>query len=186
MAGTITVGELLSDPTSGNKITIGSGTTLDLASGAGSVTGAGKVLQFAYATKSTSTTFSDSSYGWNKMGFNMGIAPKFANSKIVIEVRNAGFYADFNDMTGGITLYRNDTTNVTGSTAAIQSFYNNIAGTSSNGDDLQHPISLLWVDSPNTTSYTDYEVYCRSDKNTTRFNGSRASEAIITVMEVAQ
>jgi hypothetical protein len=37
MAGTITVGELLSDPTSSNKITIGTGTTLDLVSGAGSV-----------------------------------------------------------------------------------------------------------------------------------------------------
>jgi hypothetical protein len=49
MAGTITVGELLSDPTSGNKITIGSGTTLDLVNGAGSVTlpetASGKVLQ---------------------------------------------------------------------------------------------------------------------------------------------
>jgi hypothetical protein len=39
MAGTITVGELLSDATSSNKITIGSGTTLDLASGsAGTIT----------------------------------------------------------------------------------------------------------------------------------------------------
>ncbi len=38
MAGTITVGELLSDPSSNNKITIGTGTTLDLVSGAGSVT----------------------------------------------------------------------------------------------------------------------------------------------------
>jgi hypothetical protein len=37
MAGTITVGELLSDPSSSNKITIGTGTTLDLVSGAGSV-----------------------------------------------------------------------------------------------------------------------------------------------------
>jgi len=39
MAGTITVGTLLSDLTSSNKITIGSGTTLDLASGsAGTIT----------------------------------------------------------------------------------------------------------------------------------------------------
>jgi hypothetical protein len=63
MAGTITVGELLSDPTSNNKITIGSGTTLDLVNGAGSVlidrssvSGAGKVLQVVDITDATASS----------------------------------------------------------------------------------------------------------------------------------
>jgi hypothetical protein len=89
MAGTITVGELLSDPTSNNKITIGSGTTLDLVNGAGSVTlpALGKVLQVVSVLTNTQAsqtiTTSDTQVGL----LTKSITPVGANSKFSISVR---------------------------------------------------------------------------------------------------
>ena len=106
MAGTITVGELLSDPTSNNKITIGSGTTLDFVSGAGSVlidrssvSGAGKVLQVVIGTNSTNVSPEQPQLGGAGMKFiSQSIVPTSATSKILCLVEasieaNSGNYS---------------------------------------------------------------------------------------------
>jgi hypothetical protein len=90
MAGTITVGELLSDPTSNNKITVGSGTTLDLVNGAGSVTlpALGKVLQvvsFLTSVQGSQTLVSTADNVINSI--SKAITPKGANSKFLVQVR---------------------------------------------------------------------------------------------------
>ena len=84
MAGTITVGELLSDATSSNKITIGSGTTLDLKASAGSTTmPAGSVLQVVDGT--STNAYSTSSTTWSATNnLSKVITTTEANSKILV------------------------------------------------------------------------------------------------------
>ena len=74
MAGTITVGELLSDATSSNKILIGSGTTLDLKASAGTTTmPTGSVLQVVMDSSTTQETSTTTS--WTDSALSLSITP---------------------------------------------------------------------------------------------------------------
>ena len=136
MAGTITVGELLSDATSSNKITIGSGTTLDLASGsAGTITldaadltgtlpaisgasltnlpGGGKVLQVV-STLTTTATAVSGTYPGNiphaDTGLTLNITPTESDSDILVIITQVcGYTSGASQYSVG--LFR-DTTNL--------------------------------------------------------------------------
>ena len=87
MAGTITVGELLSDPTSGNKITIGSGTTLDLKSGAGDVVmPSGSVVATYTDSLTAPVVFNSATYA--DSGLSITLTPESTSSKFIINISN--------------------------------------------------------------------------------------------------
>jgi hypothetical protein len=168
MAGTITVGELLSDPTSSNKITIGSGTTLDLAGSAGSVTGAGKVLQVVstvFAAASTTATAATEI-------FSASITPSSTSSKILVlsAIHIYRSAAGHNH----ITLYRDAS-----SLLAIQT---------KDGYGPHHTmLPVNHLDSPSTTSAVAYKIYAhkRSGESGTLNFGDGGTNNTVTLMEIA-
>jgi len=149
MAGTITVGELLSDPTSSNKITIGSGTTLDLAGSAGSVTGAGKVLQ---ADEYTSVTdFYTTSTTLAYTGYSISITPSSTASKVALFCMYNANISTHGSAGLRLAFYR-DTLQIGDENIAYQE----------SSSSSHFPSYLQHLDSPNTTSPVTYKIYARS------------------------
>jgi hypothetical protein len=151
MAGTITVGELLSDPTSGNKITIGSGTTLDLAGSAGSTAmPSGSVLQVVSAPITDYTV--SSSQSWIDTNASLAITPQFSSSKIVCMFTFGFVMWGANRIRGGFKLLRGSTIISGGSTETMH--FNQFA---SGGESIV-PVALNCVDAPGTTNPTTYKI----------------------------
>jgi hypothetical protein len=172
MAGTITVGELLSDPTSSNKITIGSGTTLDLVSGAGSVTlppeatdaasltgalpaldgslltGVGKVLQVVQSTSSTMTVVATSGGFADLTGASATITPSATSSKVLV-IFKCPSWATLKAAECQQRLVRGSTT----LTASHGYAYSDPVY-----DWLPHHMAEVHLDSPSTTSATTYKI----------------------------
>jgi hypothetical protein len=173
MAGTITVGELLSDPTSSNKITIGSGTTLDLASGAGSVTGAGKVLQVVSVPFTTGMNNGSSSFV--ATGHSATITPSSSSSKILVILCGGAVITNGAGRQQIVQMYRN------GSALTARSSYKGFAG------EIVLPHSMSLLDSPNTTSATTYEPYVSAPSGGVYYSaGASWGIPILTLMEIAQ
>jgi hypothetical protein len=176
MAGTITVGELLSDPTSSNKITIGTGTTLDLVSGAGSVsmpsaslTGAlpaldgsaltnmaagGKVLQTKFSSSSTSVNISTG--GSDTDIVSLSFTPTSSTSQMMVTV--SGVFYKQGDSTGNakFTVKR-------GSTPCDQEYWAQQSGTTHylyySGSTPKHyirPLTYIVFDKPLSTATVTY------------------------------
>jgi hypothetical protein len=177
MAGTITVGELLSDPSSSNKITIGTGTTLDLVSGAGSVTGVGKVLQVVHSIDSTQTNISAQNVV-TSTGTSASITPS-SNSKVLV------MYTSGNVRTGNgggngthINLYRD-------STDVVRLAWNlGMAG--STGDfEIEHSSNYLDVtpggDGSTVITYSIKAQYAGTDQVIFQYSGAAST---ITLMEI--
>ena len=181
MAGTITVGTLLSDATSSNKITIGSGTTLDLASGsagtitldAADLTGAlpvisganltnlpasGKVLQ-VLSTSSGSELMVSSTY--NSTGAYITITPSATTSKILVIANSPRVYNNATERVE-VAIYRG--TSGEGSGSAINQ--GRIAN--GGGSGASHSASVIMVlDSPASTAAQTYTIMHRNQNNST-------------------
>jgi len=178
MAGTITVGELLSDATSSNKITIGSGTTLDLASGSAgtitldaadltgalpaisgaSLTGVGKVLQ-VLSTSSGSELMVSSTY--NSTGAYITITPSATTSKILVIANSPRVYNNATERVE-VAIYRG--TSGEGSGSAINQ--GRIAN--GGGSGASHSASVIMVlDSPASTAAQTYTIMHRNQNNST-------------------
>jgi hypothetical protein len=118
---------------------------------------AGHVIQVVSATNTTQYIPS-SSYAnqvWNSTGTNATITPKYTSSQIFILVRQSYFW----QMTGaqgvGFRIYR-DTTQIT-SENGYSTEYQDVGAT---GQSRKHGYTTLMVmDSPNTTSPVNYNVY---------------------------
>ena len=178
MAGTITVGTLLSDATSSNKITIGSGTTLDLASGSAgtitldaadltgalpaisgaSLTGVGKVLQ-VLSTSSGSELMVSSTY--NSTGAYITITPSATTSKILVIANSPRVYNNATERVE-VAIYRG--TSGEGSGSAINQ--GRIAN--GGGSGASHSASVIMVlDSPASTAAQTYTIMHRNQNNST-------------------
>ena len=189
MAGTITVGELLSDPTSSNKITIGSGTTLDLVNGAGSVTmpASGKVLQVKSDSLNTVVT---SSTSWGDItGLSVSITPSSTSSKIMVflDIGSLSHTAtSAKDM--GVRMVRDSTPIGVGSSGGIN--WSSGTGNHSAEAGRWNQVSASVLDEPNTTSAITYKAQGWTNNGTWSINtrGSTTSDMVthstITVMEV--
>jgi hypothetical protein len=152
MAGTITVGELLSDPTSNNKITIGSGTTLDLVSGAGSVSGAGKVLQVVQAIGSNEYSTSSSNWDTKMTDINCVIQPSIASNKILL-LASTELEFQYNNTGGSVDFYRA----ISGG-ASTYNLSGEANGFTINEGLNRSLVSPIYLDSPNTTSSITYSI----------------------------
>ena len=181
MAGTITVGELLSDPTSSNKITIGSGTTLDLSSGAGSVTGAGKVLQVVSTTTNTAVGFAVTT--WTDF-INVSITPTSASSSILLifssEIES---YRMATNANSGIRFEDNS-----GSVIGV-SPESNLGGYIGGSTENAHRgyVTKTAIHSPSTTSAYNYKVAGRVANTANSANLQLSygnSTSTLTLMEI--
>ena len=182
MAGTITVGELLSDATSSNKITIGSGTTLDLKASAGSTTmPTGSVLQVVSGVSiardtTNSTTFVASS-------LSASITPSSTSSKIFVIISTSGNTNNASNHWLKWTIYR-DSTDLGG---AITGSGMGQLRTTASGADVRGSITPSILDSPNTTSAVTYKLYflVTNSAATVEIPGTVGERRTITLMEIA-
>jgi hypothetical protein len=198
MAGTITVGELLSDPTSSNKITIGTGTTLDLVSGAGSVTlppeatdaasltgslpsgMGGKVLQVVNTVDTTQTAVS--STAWTDIGLSATLTPQ-TGSKVLISFNlqahlssgNYGFYTRvWRDP--GSSMFANNNTD------PDVSYYDNSGST-----DMRTKSSWSYLDSSvggNGSTSITYKVQARTVSARTVTFSADSTSCEMTLLEI--
>ena len=140
----------------------------------------GSVLQVVSVANGTSTTIS-STGTWVAVGLEASITPSSTSSKILVTVMGSQ-YADVNDTTASATIFRGSTNLGTGDYGFAPHYMNWGNG---GGDDLQVSCTMVYLDSPSTSSAVTYSVKATTDKNTYRWNGIRIAKATITLMEIA-
>jgi len=146
----------------------------------------GKVLQVVQATYSTATTIASETY--TDTGLSVSITPSSASSKVLLLVSQITYMARSNNEAGaGIRLLR-------GATSILDNFGNRgnmffLYDTSAteNQTEAQSQVSLVYLDSPATTSATTYKTQGRT-KNTAS-SGSiicqyESTTSVIIAMEI--
>jgi len=151
-------------------------TAADLAVGAArSNFGAGAVLQVVATNDSTQRSTSNSSF--TASGMSVTITPSLTSSKVLV-MFSTNIYKNA-DATGYITIFRNGSTNLAGSGSQMNL---------TNVVDRYVPCSILYLDSPASTSALTYEVYyARSGTANIYINATNSGVTMgsITAMEIA-
>jgi hypothetical protein len=115
--------------------------------------GGGKVLQMVSATYSTQTVIASTSF--SDSGLTASITPTSATSKILVMVNQQAYITRNSDQQGaGIQLVRGATNIFTGD---AEQFYVYV-GTGSNAGQIGLQATLLYVDSPSSTSSLTYKT----------------------------
>lgn len=139
----------------------------------------GKVLQIVTAITSTKTTTSSTSYV-DVTGLTATITPTSASSKILVLVNNPIYYS------GAVKGPGMSEQLVRGATALFDFpniFIYGDAWTGSNA--FGSPVSIMYVDSPATTSATTYKVQVKALASTAvEINASAGEESTITLLEI--
>jgi len=119
-----------------------------------------------FLLESTSTSFVAAA-------LSASITPKFASSKIMISISTTNY------RTGdvSVTIYRGST-NLGGSTYGMARL--------TTATNKWHNVSLVHLDSPNTTSAITYQLYSRAESGTTYIGGDGNQLNNIVLMEIAQ
>jgi len=172
----------LIQPSTGTTLTLGaSGDTIDVPSGAtldttgATVTGltTGKVLQVVSTANTSSITGNNTSFA--DSGFSVTITPSATSSKILILTQIAAF----NDTTATsmyYSIYRG-TTNLGDSSTGFVRTYNG-------GSNLGSSVAMNFLDSPSTTSATEYSVYVKVAAGIGYISVNDATSTI-TALEIA-
>lgn len=163
--------------------------------GSGSITGVtdfdnssvGRILQVVSTTKTDSFDTSSTSFV-DVTGLSVSITPASTDNKILVLVHmmvGANWWSEI----PGINLVR-DSTNICQSTGG--STYNataipvNYADGAPNSSDMINPQSIVFLDSPATTSSTTYKIQVEQMAvNRKKSGASTGGTSTITVMEVA-
>jgi hypothetical protein len=143
-----------------------------------SILPAGSVLQVVNATTLSSTSTTSSSFVATSVA--VSITPKFATSKILImhngvaNIQGSAVWVFYTLYRGATNLY------ASGSQSAIGGAL--VAGSS----DAQIPVSVIYLDSPATTSSTTYTIYIKNSNgsSTARYNAD-GWLTTITALEIA-
>jgi hypothetical protein len=133
----------------------------------------GKVLQVVTATDSTERSTTSTSYVTASNTLSVTITPSSSSNKILILVSGCGYGGS-----GGVfntTIYKNGS-NLTGASGFLRS-ENGSAVTGFNQ-------SIIYLDSPATTSATTYQVYIKTSTATALINLG-GSTGTITAMEIS-
>ena len=154
-------------------------------SGALSWTGAGgKILQVAQATYSISTNINTSTF--TDTGLSISITPTSSSNKIMVMINQQVRNAAGNPSTLGcrLRLLRGSTNIIDFSNGggAFDSF--EITADGGGNVRLAGYISVMYLDSPSTTSAVTYKTQASTNAGTHAFQNSGA-QSLITVMEVA-
>jgi hypothetical protein len=146
--------------------------------------GGGKVLQCLSYTQGAATVTSSTSYV-NFSSMLVTITPSAANSKILIlHSAPATVYTDNNSNLGQVAIFRGST-NIT--TLGHNSSYAAYSAT-----DYHNGASIIYLDSPNSTSALEYRVKVATDNSGLQFvygshysNGGQPDQSSLTCMEIA-
>jgi len=144
----------------------------------------GKVLQCLSYTQGAATVTSSTSYV-NFSSMLVTITPSAANSKILIlHSAPATVYTDNNSNLGQVAIFRGST-NIT--TLGHNSSYAAYSAT-----DYHNGASIIYLDSPNSTSALEYRVKVATDNSGLQFvygshysNGGQPDQSSLTCMEIA-
>ena len=138
--------------------------------------GGGKVLQVITATDSTQRTATSSSFVTASNTLSVSITPSSASNKVLILADTTG-HNSADSVPFIWTIYRGATNLGNGNNGMTNIYW-------ANGASIQTPVSMTYLDSPNTTSAITYQVYMRSSSGTMYVNvGSGTSS--ITALEIA-
>ena len=139
--------------------------------------GGGGIIQVKQFTTTNTANggflMSTSSSSFTATPLLLAITPKFSTSKILINVNTSSYNGGSGHT--AYTIYR-DSTNLGGSTYGMADF---------TGSHNWRPFSMMFLDSPSTTSSVTYRVYGRTTNNTLYFGGDGDMVNAITLMEVS-
>ena len=173
MTGQINVNKIAAR--TGNTITVNSGDKISGA--AGSIVAPGQIIQLIQVQ--TNTVFSTTSSSYVDSGFAASITPKFSSSKIYVL---AGLNL-YNGATNGVsssTIYRGS------SRISDSATYGHSYGYSNSGAHVNQ-VTYTYLDSPNTTSATEYKIYISCVANGgTLIMCANNSSSTLTLMEIGQ
>ena len=132
----------------------------------------GKVLQVQNMTTTSSTTTTSTSFVVTAL--TLSITPSSASNKILIlatgNVNNtsASKWCYATIAKGGTNLGANE----------------GMTGVYSNGGDIHAPCTMVYLDSPNSTSSLTYDVRIKADSGTAIWN-QQVAKASLTLIEIA-
>ena len=139
--------------------------------------GGGGVVQVKQFTLTNTANggflMSTSSSSFTSTPLLLAITPKFSTSKILINVNTSSYNGGSGHT--AYTIYR-DSTNIGGSTYGMADF---------TGSHTWRPFSMMFLDSPSTTSSVTYRVYGRTTNSTLYLGGDGDMVNAITLMEVS-
>ena len=143
----------------------------------------GSVLQVVQNT--TAATIQTSSTSFVTTGFAQSITPTSSTSKILININGGGAYMGAgSSVTMRVTIYRGGT-----DLSAGYGITNNgmMRFSTPGGSWMLVPYSMMWLDSPATTSSTTYTVYFRNadTASTVDFSNTDRGVVTLTLMEIA-
>jgi hypothetical protein len=136
--------------------------------------GGGKVLQVLTATDSTQRTTTSTSFVTASNTLSVDITPSAASSKVLIMISTV-IGNNTEEAQAISTIYR-DSTNLGDSTKGMLDTYH-FGGTT------RQSASLIFLDSPSSTSQLTYQLYVRGTGGTTEINYNGGKGSII-VMEI--
>ena len=148
------------------------------------VMAAGHVVQVVNGTYNTEITNTTTSFV--DTGLQLSITPTATSSKILILIEQHTRYQTTYDQGVGYKILRDSTAIFTSTTNYDEYNYDGDTGTSF--DDRGRK-SLMWFDSPSTTSSITYKVQAalhRSDYSSTMRFQDNNNYSFITLMEIAQ
>ena len=139
----------------------------------------GSVIQTIQATDSTSRSTSSSSWVTGSNTLSVTITPISSTSKILISCSLAVSQTASN---GGAyyTVYRNGSTNLGSSSTGFFSWYTN----ASYSNPFRGSGSIVYLDSPATTSATTYQVYMQTNTVGNAGLNNESQLSTITVQEI--
>ena len=156
------------------------GTTAATVNSSGVFASAGHVIQVVSATSTTRAAITSSSF--TAFDLNCDITPKFSTSKILIHL-HSGFNSEAADRRIDATVYR---TISGGSATELSGQTNGFQTIDHSGNRNEGAFSIHYLDSPSTTTSTNYKLYCRSvDSATIEIPSSSTQMQSIILMEIA-
>ena len=147
-------------------------------SGSGTQAAQSKVLQVVNATTNSNSSTSNSS--WTAAGFSASITPLFSTSKVLIICQLCVAQTASNG-DAYYTIYKNGSTNLGNSSVGLANIYTNAVYT----NPFRASLSIVYLDSPATTSATTYALYFQTNTVGTAQINNEATTSTITLMEIS-
>ena len=132
--------------------------------------GGGKVLQVLTATDTTERSTTSTSFVTASNTLTITITPSATSSKIFLVTSGTGYQTGSSSK---FTIYRGGTNLSTASSNELVQFEAN-----------RSSIGMTFLDSPNTTSATTYQVYFRNSGGSTTNLNPNNNQSVITAFEI--
>ena len=117
--------------------------------------GGGKILQVVQTAKTDTTTMSSTTTFTDISGMSVAITPSDATSKVLVQ-----FHVNISNLSNGavhLRLMRGSTAIAVGDASSSRGPVTVMGAAVQHGNDMKVR-SMLWLDSPNTTSATTYKL----------------------------